>query len=87
MENKRTQKMETSKQLLYFTDTLVAIISVATIFIVILTRDTSPLSYLIPGVCGLATISHGFYYWKAKAENLKKFGLEDRINMDDGGNY
>lgn len=31
---------------------------------------------LITGVFSLATISYGFYYWKAKCENVKKYSKE-----------
>ena len=62
-----------------------AAVTVAGTFVVVfVTRDTSPLAYLIPGVFGLSTIAHGFYFWKAKAENLHKFGQDDKITMSGG---
>jgi hypothetical protein len=36
------------------------------------TEDTSGLAYLIPSTFGLAATAVGFYFWKAKAENLIK---------------
>ena len=30
---------------------------------------------------GLATAAHGFYYWKAKAENLRKHNQADKVTM------
>ena len=44
-------------------------------------QDATPLAYLIPAVFGLAATSHGFYYWKAKAENLNKWGQGDKVTM------
>jgi len=36
------------------------------------TGDTSALAYLIPAAFTLASTAVGFYFWKAKAENLLK---------------
>ena len=59
------------------------------------TCDTSPLAYLIPSVSGLTATTVGFYYYKAKAENLlkikKKYDMSkeelsefmDKLNSND----
>ena len=31
------------------------------------------ISNSIPGIFGLTATSHGFYFWKAKAENIAKY--------------
>lgn len=36
--------------------------------------DMTPLVALITGVFSLASISYGFYFWKAKNENIRKYG-------------
>lgn len=78
--------METSKKLLLFADTLLVVVCIAGIVIAYVCRDTSPFAYIIPAVSGLAVTSHGFYYWKAKNENMQKYG--NNINNNSGGdNY
>ena len=73
-----------SKILLRNSDIMAAVTVIGTFVVVFVTRDTSPLAYLIPAVFGLSTIAHGFYFWKAKAENLHKFGQDDKITMSGG---
>lgn len=77
--------METSKKLLLFADTLLVVICTAAIVIAYVCRDTSPFAYIIPAVSGLAATSHGFYYWKAKNENMQKYGKNVEDNFENGG--
>lgn len=77
--------METSKKLLLFTDTLLIVVCIAGIVIAYVCRDTSPFAYIIPAVSGLAATSHGFYYWKAKNENMQKYGKNVEDNFENGG--
>lgn len=79
--------METSKKLLLFADTLLVVVCIAGIVIAYVCRDTSPFAYIIPAVSGLAATSHGFYYWKAKNENMQKYGknVEDNFENENGG--
>lgn len=44
-----------------------------------------PLTRMIEGTFALSSIAVGFYYWKAKCENMHKFKQDDKINM--GGNH
>lgn len=83
-ERKDRKKVEMSKILLIVSDIMAALTLILTFVAVFITRNLSPLAFLIPGVFGLSTVAHGFYYWKAKAENLKKFGQEDKITMSGG---
>lgn len=76
--------MEMSKILLIVSDVMAGVTVILTFIGVFMTKDLSPLAFLIPGVFGLSTVAHGFYFWKAKAENLKKFGQEDKITMSGG---
>ena len=67
-------KLETSKALLLFSIALVIIISTISVIAVFVLQDTTPLEFLIGGVFGLASTAFGFYYWKAKNENIAKYG-------------
>ena len=72
--------MEFSKKILI----VAAIINILVIgfscVMIIITRDLSPLCYLIPSVAGEVATGTGFYYAKAKAENkiklMRKYGVE-----------
>ena len=83
MKGKRKKKIETSKILLIVSDVITGVCTVAAIVAVFVIKDTTPLVYLIPAAYGLSATSHGFYYWKAKAENLQKFGRLDTVTMED----
>lgn len=83
----KKNRPEMSKMLLIVSDTMATLTMVLTFIAVFVTQDLSPLAYLIPGVFGLSTVAHGFYFWKAKAENLKKFGQGDKITMSGGDLY
>lgn len=77
---KKNKKIETSKFILIFSDVLTVLVTCATLIVVAVMHDTAPLEYLIPAVFGLSGVSHGFYFWKAKAENLHKYGLDEKIS-------
>ena len=81
---RKKQKTEMSKILLIISDVITAATVAGTFAAVFVMRDISPLAYLIPGVFGLSGVAHGFYFWKAKAENLHKFGQDDKITMSGG---
>ena len=79
MRRRNKKKVETSKLLLIVSDVMAAVVLVSAIVAVFILRDPTPLEYLIPAVFALASASHGFYYWKAKAENLNKWGQGSKI--------
>jgi len=79
MRRRSKKKVETSKLLLIVSDVMAAVVLVSAIVAVFILRDPTPLEYLIPAVFALASASHGFYYWKAKAENLNKWGQGSKI--------
>ena len=56
-----------------------AIITICSVVYAFILHDSSPLVTLIDGVCKLSTIAVGFYFWKAKAENLHKYKQDDKI--------
>lgn len=73
------KKMETSKKLLVFTVIMVTIMVIVGITATFVLGDATPMETLIVSVFGLASTSFGFYYWKAKNENVARFGN----NVDD----
>lgn len=81
----KKKKIETSKKLLLFADAFLVVVCIAGIFIAYVCRDTSPFAYMIPAASGLAATSHGFYYWKAKNENMQKYGNNVESNFEEGG--
>lgn len=83
---KRKKRIETSKLLLIVSISLVVVTMIFTFIAVLITRDVSPLAYLIPGVFGLCSTSFGFYYWKAKNENLQKYKQPIDTNTEGDNN-
>lgn len=81
------KKMEMSKKLLIASDVITSVTVILTFAAVFILKDISPLAYLIPAVFGLSSVAHGFYFWKAKAENLHKYGQDNKITMSGGDNY
>lgn len=77
----KKRKKEMSKILLIVSDVITSVTVILTFVAVFWMKDISPLAFLIPGVFGLSGVAHGFYFWKAKAENLHKFGQDDKITM------
>ena len=47
------------------------------------TETTDGLMYLIPAVGTLASVTVGFYYWKAKMENMVKLSKENDIALEE----
>ena len=72
--------METSKLLTFFILGNTEFIIIASFIAVFITGDTSALAYLIPGQFGVTATVVGFYFWKAKNENLQKYGRTDAID-------
>ena len=75
---KKKPKKEFSKIILGCVGAVTLVVTAFTLAIVWKTGDTSPLAYLIPAI--FAELATGFYYSKAKAENLiklrKQYGPE-----------
>lgn len=66
------KNMEFSKKLLYFIMMIILFLCALTAVSVFMGMY-EPLSSLIVGVFTLASIAFGFYYWKAKNENIRKY--------------
>lgn len=79
---KSVKHWEYSKRLLYATWLLIYILLPICVVASIIVSDISPLREYVIGAFSLASISHGFYYWKAKNENLHKYGKDEEIKHD-----
>lgn len=66
------KNIETSKRILRYLMILICYVSVLTLVALILGYHEALIA-LITGVFSLSTIAVGFYYWKARTENLTKF--------------
>lgn len=82
MKEERTRK-ETSKTLLWVLISGLAVITVSAIVASFLFANTDPLIALIENVTKLVSIAVGFYYWKAKNENLHKYKQDHKIGGTD----
>ena len=67
------KNMEWCKKLLIGVEFMILGIFVLVI-VATIKGDMTPLVALITGVFSLASISYGFYFWKAKNENIRKYG-------------
>lgn len=76
---KRLKNAEYSKKLLVFVELLIIAVFVL-VCVSVFMGDSSPLAALITGTFTLASLSFGFYYWKAKNENIRKYAKS--LNKD-----
>lgn len=63
------KKMEFSKKAFIGVSILVSVVVVFSMYMIWVTRDLSPLAYLIPSVFVELATATGFYYDKARREN------------------
>lgn len=84
MRQWKTKKtVETSKKLLIFASVLAVGITIATFVATFITGDVSPLEFVIVGCYGLVSTSYAFYFWKAKNENIQKYGFKELEEDED----
>lgn len=69
---KNLKNAEYSKKLLVFVELLIIAVFVL-VCVSVFMGDSSPLVALITGTFTLASLAFGFYYWKAKNENIRKY--------------
>lgn len=79
---KNLKNAEYSKKLLVFIEVLIIAVFVL-VCVSVCMGDSSPLVALITGTFTLASLSFGFYYWKAKNENIKKYAKSLNKNQID----
>ena len=72
---KNLKIIEFSKRLLAFIEVLVLLCYILVI-VAVVQGDASALVAFIGGVFALASVAFGFYFWKAKNENLRKYAKE-----------
>ena len=68
----RLKNAEWSKKLLVFIECLI-LITFCLVVAAVIMGDASALTAFITGVFSLASLAFGFYYWKAKNENVRKY--------------
>mgnify|MGYP003449066436 CR=1 FL=1 len=73
--------MEFSKIIVIAVSILTAIISCFAMIAMLIIQDLSALPVLITAIFAAFTAGTGFYYNKAKAENLDELGSKDGINL------
>lgn len=69
---KRLKNAEFSKKLLVFIEVLV-LLCFCLVAASVIMGDSTPLAALITGVFSLASLAFGFYFWKARSENIRKY--------------
>ena len=76
-------KKEFSKKIFNIVITLFIIVIFYAMALMWKTNTTDGLMYLIPAVGTLASVTIGFYYWKAKMENMVKLSKENNMPIDE----
>ena len=79
--NKSTK--EFSKKIFNIVITLFIIVIFYAMALMWKTETTDGLVYLIPAVGTLTSVTVGFYYWKAKMENMVKLSKENDIALEE----
>ena len=83
MNKENKPKKEFSKKIFNIVITLFIIVIFYAMALMWKTNTTDGLMYLIPSVGTLASVTIGFYYWKAKMENMIKLSKENNIALDE----
>ena len=76
----RKRKIETSKLILIALASSLGIL-IPVVVILAFCGVSSPLDITMTGMFTLTTTAVGFYYWKAKCENMHKYHRDDGITM------
>lgn len=79
----KKDKKEFSKKIFYIVISIYLFVIVYAMALMWRIRTTDGLVYLITSVAGLATTTVGFYFWKAKMENMIKLSKKNKITMDE----
>ena len=83
MNKENKPKKEFSKKIFNIVITLFIIVIFYAMALMWKTGTTDGLMYLIPSVGTLTSVTIGFYYWKAKMENMIKLSKENNITLDE----
>ncbi len=82
-KKKKRKKMEFSKFAFLFTAILFGIVIIGSFILMWYTQTTEALGYLITATAGLTTTATGFYYWKAKMENVIKISKKNGLSINE----
>lgn len=80
---KEKTKDEFSKKIFNIVITIFIIVIAYSMALMWKTESTDGLMYLIPSVSGLTATCVGFYFWKAKMENMIKLSNDNKLSMDE----
>ena len=83
MNKENKPKKDFSKKIFNIVITLFIIVIFYAMALMWKTETTDGLMYLIPAVGTLASVTVGFYYWKAKMENMVKLSKENDITLEE----
>ena len=83
MNKENNPKKEFSKKIFNIVITIFIIVIFYAMALMWKTGTTDGLMYLIPSVGTLASVTIGFYYWKAKMENIVKLSKENDMSIDE----
>lgn len=83
MNKENKPKKEFSKKIFNIVITLFIIVLFYSMALMWKTGTTDGLMYLIPAVGTLTSVTVGFYYWKAKMENMVKLSKESNLTLDE----
>lgn len=86
MEQKEIEpkkKLEFSKIVVVATNIVMFAVTIYSAIFTFITRDSTPLAYLIPAIFTFATTTNASYMWKAKNENQLKIPYYMDNNYND----
>lgn len=75
--------MEFSKRIMFVAGIVNLAVIIFSCTMIAITRDLTPLAYLIPSVAAEVATGTGFYYSKAKAENKIKLVKANNMEITD----
>lgn len=80
---KQKEKPEFSKLIFAFVATVNIVVIIYSLVMMAITLDLSPLAYIIPATAADMATATGFYYWKARTENIIKLKKEYGIPLSE----
>ena len=83
MARKPKEKLEFSKKIFIIVITILIVVIAYSMALMWKTDNTDGLNVLIPSVFTLANVCIGFYFWKAKMENVIKLSKENNMTIDE----
>ena len=85
METKKqranTRRIETSKKILIYCDIMTTTSTIAAFIVALTGVEMTGLAEIVVALIGLSAAAHSLYYYKAKCENMAKYGQQDKITM------